>query len=668
MFYRYVICAFALLSTVLYGTDQELLQVSDVNKIMKQIFDQHVDKKEITVSILKNSFRVYIDQFDPNRLYLLDVETRPFLQMSDSELARIMDQYKQQQFPEYLQLNTIIQKAIARAEKNRASWANEDLSQLFQKSDSLYADGYEDWSDPDLNHPFATQESELNERNKEALIRFIAAERRRYGDALVKERLPQVVKLFEKDARMHENQYLFLDDEGQPMKEAEKQNAFAMHILKALANSLDAHTTVLSSMEASAMRVKLEKEEHGIGVNIKSVNNGQIMISGLIDGGPAAKSGLVFVGDQILQIDKTSVLGKSSNEILDLIRGKDGSKIELLLKRGKEGEQSQELTVNLIRGDIPVDEDRVLSAYEKFDNGIIGKLKLDSFYQNDDGITSENDMRDAINKLKKQSNLRGLIIDLRENSGGFLMQAVKVVGLFITNGVVVISKYFNGEEHFYRDMDGKLAYDGPLVVLTSKATASAAEIMAQALQDYGVAVIVGDEHTYGKGSIQSQTVTENQGATFFKVTVGKYYTVSGKTPQIQGVMADVVVPSQFVHENIGEAYLDNPLKPDTIPSAYDDTLSDIAPNLKPWYMHYYMPQLQHKKVFWNKVLPELKKQSAYRIAHNEDYQKFLKETTVQAMKDQTNEDLQMNEAVNVLKDMIVAQSRERLQSDPKASD
>ena len=169
------------------------------------------------------------------------------------------------------------------------------------------------------------------------------------------------------------------------------------------------------------------------------------------------------------------------------------------------------ITVPLVREEIAVDEDRARWNYEIFDGGIIGKIKLDSFYQGDNGMTSENDVREAIKQLDKQGNLRGLILDLRENSGGFLSQAVKVAGLFITNGVVVISKYFNGEEHFYRDMDGKISYDGPLIILTSKATASAAEIVAQALQDYGVAIIVGDEHTYGKGTIQSQTVTENQG-------------------------------------------------------------------------------------------------------------------------------------------------------------
>ena len=159
-------------------------------------------------------------------------------------------------------------------------------------------------------------------------------------------------------------------------------------------------------------------------------------------------------------------------------------------------------------------------------------------------------------KLKSQGNLRGLILDLRSNSGGFLSQAVKVAGLFISDGVIVISKYSNGEEKFYRDVDGKTVYDGPLVVLTSKATASAAEIVAQALQDYGVALVVGDEHTYGKGTIQTQTVTDNRSTSYFKVTVGKYYTVSGHTPQKEGVKADIVVPGRWSKEKIGEMSID----------------------------------------------------------------------------------------------------------------
>lgn len=263
-------------------------------------------------------------------------------------------------------------------------------------------------------------------------------------------------------------------------------------------------------------------------------------------------------------------------------------------------------------------------------------------------------------------------MDLRSNSGGFLSQAVKVAGLFITNGVIVISKYANGDERFYRDVDGKIAYDGPLIVLTSKATASAAEIVAQALQDYGVALVVGDEHTYGKGTIQTQTVTDNQSASYFKVTVGKYYTVSGHTPQKEGVKADVVVPSHWNREEIGESYTIDPVAADMIPPAYDDQLADVSKDVRSWYLKYYTPTVQHRTDQWRGLLPTLRKNSEYRIAHNKNYQFYLKggqdhsnseeeadeEEWNTAKKNKTygEDDLQINEAVNILKDMILLHS------------
>jgi carboxyl-terminal processing protease len=259
-----------------------------------------------------------------------------------------------------------------------------------------------------------------------------------------------------------------------------------------------------------------------------------------------------------------------------------------------------------------------------------------------------------------------------------MSQAVKVAGLFITDGIIVISKYSNGDERIYRDVDGKSVYDGPLIVLTSKATASAAEIVAQALQDYGVALVVGDEHTYGKGTIQTQTVTDNQSSSYFKVTVGKYYTVSGHTPQKEGVKADVVAPGHWNREQIGEMYADS-LGADVIPAAYDDTLKDVPLNLRAWYIKYYIPKLQKRTLTWLELLPTLRKNSEYRIAHNKNYQYFLKGTgnesedaeleeewNVTDKKNKTygEDDLQVQETVNILKDMILLHNLEKKEKRP----
>lgn len=643
----------------LMAAEQELLKQSDIGKIMKQIFSQHVDKKDMTASILKNSFKVYIDQFDPERIYLLEEEVRPFLDVSDSDVERMMSEYQKGEYTEFRQINKTIENAIARARQLRRSIEGANASHLFQKSGSFPTDGYEDWSDPDLKVPFASSQQELTGRIKNSLLKFIASERKRYGSSYVEGRETQTINLYERQARTLENQYLYVLSDGQPMIPAEKENTFSMHVLKALASSLDAHTTVLNPREAYDMRVRLEKEVQGVGLALEPSPLGFI-VTQFIKDSPAAKSGQIQVRDRLVSIDGVPLKGKNLSQVTEMLSGKSGSSVNLLFKRNVQGRYSPteiDVAVTLVRADIAINEDRVRWGYEKYGNGIIGKIQLDSFYQSDNGISSENDVKDAISKLNKIGNLRGLILDMRENSGGFLSQAVKVAGLFITNGVVVISKYFNGEEHFYRDMDGKVSYDGPLIVLTSKATASAAEIVAQALQDYGVALVVGDEHTYGKGTIQSQTVTENQASTFFKVTVGKYYTVSGKTPQIQGVKADIVVPSQFLHENIGEEYLDSALDHDTISPAYNDNLGDIAPNLKPWYMRYYAPTLQDKKDLWDRMIPALKVNSQKRISENKDYQLFLKGNAPAGKKETFRpEDLQMTEATDVMKDMIVMQA------------
>jgi carboxyl-terminal processing protease len=163
---------------------------------------------------------------------------------------------------------------------------------------------------------------------------------------------------------------------------------------------------------------------------------------------------------------------------------------------------------------------RLQAFDEPFGDGLIAKLTLPAFYESEEGSSCEKDMRDALRKLKAKGKVLGVVLDLRENSGGFLNQAVKTAGLFITSGVIVISKYAQGELQYLRDLDGRVYYTGPLLVLTSKASASAAEIVAQALQDYGTALVVGDERTYGKGSIQYQNVTERGSGAFFKVTVG----------------------------------------------------------------------------------------------------------------------------------------------------
>jgi len=162
--------------------------------------------------------------------------------------------------------------------------------------------------------------------------------------------------------------------------------------------------------------------------------------------------------------------------------------------------------------------------------------------------------------------------------------------------------------------------------------------------------------------------------------VGKYYTVSGKTPQIQGVKSDIIVPGSFSEEHIGEQYLEYALPADQIKSEFKDDLSDVDPGLKSWYMRFYMPTIQHKTDDWDALIPTLKKNSAYRIDHNKNYQAFLRqlkglkpdptdeledELKSKDVKNYNADDLQMQEAINVVKDMVMLHPQMHGYSVPK---
>lgn len=649
------------------GHEQDLLKTPDITRIMQQILSEHVQKKEVTAEILHNAFEIYISQFDPHRIYLLESEAAPYYNLSSVQLEQAMQQYKKNDFSQFKQLNQVIQRSIERSRLIRkeveANAKNNFISSGLEKGKG----GVPDKENLDS---FASTKEQLKERISLNLAIFIDGQKKKYGESFTPQRKEQILTTYNSKLRELENQYLYQTVEGGSLPPAEQENLFALHVLKALANSLDSHTSFYEASEAYDIRVRLQKEFKGIGLVLKDTNQG-VIVTHMLEGGPAAKSKIIEIGDTLIEVNGQSVVNTSFEKIMEMLHGEKNAKIKLAFKRNGENKTSDRVyTVELVRETIILNNDRVDVTSESFGNGIIGMITLHSFYQGD-GVSSEEDVRNAIIKLESKGVLKGLILDLRENGGGFLSQAVKVAGLFITDGVIVISKYSNGDERIYRDVDGKTIFDGPLIVLTSKATASAAEIVAQALQDYGVALIVGDEHTYGKGTIQTQTVTDNQSSSYFKVTVGKYYTVSGRTPQKEGVKADIVVPSHWHREQIGEKYTDS-LDADVIAPFYDDTLADVPPNLRSWYIKYYIPKLQKRTSVWLAILPVLRKNSEYRIAHNKNYQYFLKgsavdeegdgeveeEWNVSDKKNKTygEDDLQEQEAFSILKDMIFMQS------------
>ncbi|MBS0615370.1 MAG: PDZ domain-containing protein [Verrucomicrobia bacterium] len=623
---------FIFLCTTLCAGTPPLLKKSDIRPTMEELFSYHIESRELTPVVVKRSFKSLIEQFDPQKMYLLYSEVKPFLELTSTDIESAIDHYSSDEYPDYENLTRLFAKATARAQSLRKQIAAELFAQ-----DNMAAK-------VDPGYQYAADEAQLKERIRGQFVRVLENERAANADPAywTLERKQKVVALIEKMFQRFEATYA-----GGPKEE----HYFAMHLLKALARSLDAHTAYFSPQEAFEMRTALEKQFEGVGVVLKEGVDG-VQISDLIKGGPAERSGKIEVGDLLVEIDGKSVTQAPYEEVLERLKGQGKKDINLGLKR-----EDTVVRVTLQREKILMQDDRLTYTAEPFADGFIGKLTLPSFYESFDAPSCETDIREALKDLKRRGKLYGLVLDMRENLGGFLSQAVKVAGLFITSGVVVISKYAQGEVQYMRNVDPRVYFNGPLVILTSKASASAAEIVAQALQDYGVGLVVGDKTTYGKGTIQYQTVTDDDATTFFKVTVGRYYTVSGRSTQIDGVQADLVVPSQFAPYSIGERFLEYPLSSDRIAAAYNDNLVDVDGQTKLWFQRNYLPNIQKKESAWRKMLPALEKNSAYRIQHDPNFKLYIEQIKPiaegsSAKVNWGNDDLQMMEAVNIVKDMI----------------
>ena len=264
-----------------------------------------------------------------------------------------------------------------------------------------------------------------------------------------------------------------------------------------------------------------------------------------------------------------------------------------------------------------------------------------------------------IEECKKKHKIKAVLLDLRSNTGGLLSQAVDVSSLFITKGIVVSIKDCFGNIQHLRNTEGKTSFDGPLVVLTNKASASASEIVAGTLKDYGRAIVVGEE-TFGKGSFQtfsldaSKNVINPTGE--FKVTRGRYYTVSGKSPQLTGIQSHIPVPGILSELEIGEKFSKFPLENDEIKENFDDDLSDIPMIHRKRLSLLYKHNLQQKITSYTQYLDILKTNSKNRIENNKNYQNFLKEIANKNFEAKSVElfsqnDLQLVEALNITKDL-----------------
>src|SRR6266480_3031545 len=363
--------------------------------------------------------------------------------------------------------------------------------------------------------------------------------------------------------------------------------------LDALAQAYDPHSEYLSKADMKNFSINMGLSLVGIGAMLRS-EDGYAKIESLVPGGPAQTDGRLKVGDRISAVaqgpaDFVDVREMRLDKVVEMIRGKKGTRVRLLVIPSDAADPSRRKNVELVRDEIKLKDqearaDIIIRKDENGDPIKLGWLTLPSFYADMDRH-QKSTTRDVLALLKrlKKENIAGLVVDLRRNGGGSLEEALSLTGLFLKSGPIVQTKDYNGSIRISSDPDSGIAYSGPLVVLTSRQSASASESFAAALQDYGRAVIVGDKNTFGKGTVQTilpigrfasllGSHSDEDGA--LKLTIQKFYRVAGGSTQLHGVASDIVLPSLSDLPEFGEGALKNALAYDEVTKAKYTKWSD----------------------------------------------------------------------------------------------
>lgn len=370
--------------------------------------------------------------------------------------------------------------------------------------------------------------------------------------------------------------------------------------LNALAHGYDPHSDYFGKSQLENFGIQMKLSFFGIGAMLEP-DEDYVKVASLTPGGPAIKSGKLKPNDRITAVgqgDKppVDITGMKINSVVELIRGPRGTQVKLTVIPADAADQSVRKTIVLTRDQVKLEEQEakaklIETPTSDGQTDRIGVIDLPSFYADLDSQdrgrkSATTDVAKLLAKLK-QERVRGIILDLRNNGGGSLPEAISLTGLFIKAGPVVQVRDSSGEIRVDSNKAPSPVYDGPLIVLTNRLSASASEILAGALQDYGRALIVGDSSTFGKGTVQAvqqlNTILQQNGMKIsadpgaLKLTIQKFYRASGQSTQLKGVVPDLILPSMDDVLTEGERTLEYPLDYDTIDSAKYDKVNRIQP-------------------------------------------------------------------------------------------
>lgn len=627
------------------------LDYIDVVEKSRELLEQHASFHEMNDEIAKRILERFLFEIDPFKISLIQSEVQEWLEPTAQLLHDVRVGFSNGNF-------FLFQKMVDRL---AFAWKRyeslEKISLTFPRPEHV--------TEKDMKKTsWAVGIPELLMR-----IRMVQALEENVLNRFEPEAREKAKKRFEK--RKKATRDLLISSHNQ-------EKVLSTLLLKSFAESLDSQTNYFTPGEANEFVIAIQQKLYGIGVLFRDDIDGLTVLQ-IVEGGPADRQGQLKVNDKVIAVDSEPVVGMDLYDVIEMIRGEEDTPVRLRILRetgDKAVHEKDAIDLTIKRGAVVVRDARLKSTVMPSSAGALGYLHLSSFYQDDESSSGE-DMRQALLDLMNKEPLAGVILDLRGNPGGILQQAVEVCGLFMDSALICSVKEGKSLYPFWNLSPQKI-WDGPLVVLVDRTSASASEIVAQAFQDWGRAIIIGDDRTFGKGSFQILSFGADTSSSInpkgeYKISKGRYYTASGKSPQLVGVSSDIEVCSPYRFMEVGEQYSAYPLSSECIPSYFDGASGpssddieksfSLKEEIKNFFSKTFFSQpsrFQKKQDLMRFLLPSLQDRSRKRMKEKEEYQHYLNALQSNASflsdkKDESEkkeEDFACQEAVHVLEDMV----------------
>ncbi|MBZ5489126.1 carboxy terminal-processing peptidase [Halomonas aquamarina] len=494
----------------------------------------------------QEAFQRYLDILDGQRAYLLSRDIEPYRHLEGDMAEALFEGDLDDAFELYDQFS---ERHIARLE-----WLlerlDEGLTFDFDSNERLEIDREE--------APFATRESELDELWRKRLK----------NDALT------LALTDQDDEQIEDNLRQRYEGQLSRLRQTESEDVFGL-VMAAVTSTIDPHTGYLSPRQSESFDIQMSLSLEGIGALLQA-DGEYVKVASLVPGGPADRADVLEPADRIIAVgqedgEMVNVVGMRLDNVVDLIRGPKGSVVRLDIVPAQAVDMTRSHIVEITRDTVSLEDQaahgEVINVERDGEPHPIGVINIPTFYVDFDAWqageeeyrSTTRDVAREIERLKEEG-VEGIVLDLRNNGGGALQEANSLIGLFIDRGPTVQVRDAQGRIQLYGDSDAGTTYDGPLTVLVNRLSASASEIFAGAIQDYGRGLIVGSS-TFGKGTVQTlNDLSHGQ----IKLTRAKFYRISGESTQNRGVDPDIAFPSLIDPERIGESSLDNALGWDTV--------------------------------------------------------------------------------------------------------